>query len=524
MKKFNTLLLLLFCFSVSVQAQRYVTEQFSDVNVETDVVYATNISILTGMPAPLDLTMDVYTPAGDTETGRACVMVFHTGNFLPVGTNGSTTGAKNDFTVTEIATRLAKLGYVAVVPTYRQGWLPLSEDLDTRVNTLINAAYRGVQDSRALVRYLRKTKAEDDNPYGITNNHFTMWGVGTGGYISTASATLDEYQDVVLEKFIGPDLMPFVTLEANGDPDGLMEAPLNQVNTPGYSSEFSLSVNMGGALGDLSWLDEGDIPMISYHTPGDPFAPYDTDLLIVPTTGDLIVEVSGSYDMIERVNELGLNDDFEAVTGDPFTAAAIETTENPNDPEAPSTEGGLPGLMPFNRPFWTNPFSGMPAPESDPWNAWNAEFWSTQAHPSCPDGAPLEQCNFHVINSINNQDMSVTKANTYLDSVFGYFIPRAFVALDLQNIDTSTEDILEASEVNLQVIPNPTAGDFTISIDAALKMENVTLFDFSGRAAATYNSLNTNTLRVSRAGLVSGIYFAKVTTADGIITQKVILE
>ena len=26
-------------------------------------------------------------------------------------------------------------------------------------------------------------------------------------------------------------------------------------------------MNLGGALGDLNWLDEGDVPMVSFHGP-----------------------------------------------------------------------------------------------------------------------------------------------------------------------------------------------------------------------------------------------------------------
>ena len=42
--------------------------------------------------------------------------------------------------------------------------------------------------------------------------------------------------------------------------------------------------------------------------PTDPFAPYNTDFLIVPTTGDLVVEVSGSYDLQTVAQAKGLND------------------------------------------------------------------------------------------------------------------------------------------------------------------------------------------------------------------------
>ena len=42
--------------------------------------------------------------------------------------------------------------------------------------------------------------------------------------------------------------------------------------TVDYSSDFDFQMNMGGAMGDLNWLDEGDMPMVSFHAPHDQFA------------------------------------------------------------------------------------------------------------------------------------------------------------------------------------------------------------------------------------------------------------
>jgi hypothetical protein len=539
MKKFNTLffLMLLFvCGSLNAQ-DRYMDEVFTEVTVTTEVEYATNISVITGAPAPETLVMDIYEPTGDTETNRPVVIVWHTGNFLPRGLNGSPVGDRDDFTPTTIANKLARRGYVAIIPSYRKGWNPVG-DLDDRVGTLINASYRAIQDSRALVRMLNKGIQDEGNPYGICSSRIVQWGIGTGGYITLGTATLDEYNDVVLEKFIGPDIFdastgmpgqdgipdPYVIEGINGDPDGLLETPLNMVNNPGYSSDFALSVNMGGALGDLSWIDENDPPMISFHTPLDPFAPYNTDILIVPTTGDLIVEVSGSYDALERANELGINDVLGENSGDAFSDAAAFTGDNPNNPDA--TVGNLKGLMPFNRPGWTNPFSGLPAHESDPWNTWSVEFWSTQAHPSCPDGAPLDQCNFNVINSINNADHSVEKAVMYIDSTLGYFLPRAFNVMDLgaEVCTTSTEEVVANNAIGFTAIPNPATSEVRVSVNADVIMEAVTLFNISGQAVATYNNVNASSLLINRNGLPNGVYLAKVTVEGGVATQKVIFN
>ena len=43
-----------------------------------------------------------------------------------------------------------------------------------------------------------------------------------------------------------------------------------------------MAVNMGGALGDSTWLDAGQAPIVSFHVPTDPFAPYECGIVNVP--------------------------------------------------------------------------------------------------------------------------------------------------------------------------------------------------------------------------------------------------
>ena len=129
MKQLNTLLLLLIALvgtvSLSAQAGRYRTKVFTGFSVQRNVTYASNITVLRNPTiAPEDLKMDIYTPAGDTETSRPVVIYFHTGSFLPPLINGGITGARNDSSCVEFARRLTGLGYVVCVTSYRLGWNP----------------------------------------------------------------------------------------------------------------------------------------------------------------------------------------------------------------------------------------------------------------------------------------------------------------------------------------------------------------------------------------------------------------
>ena len=509
--------MLFFFSSQSFAQERYLEQVFTSFEVETEITYATNISVFTGMPEAADLVMDVYSPPStDTETERPLVILIHTGNFLPIALNGSTAGTRTDSTIVEIATRLATYGYVVAVPDYRLGSNPLSTDLNVRRSTLINAAYRGIQDMRALVRFMRKDIEEDGNNYGICSDRFAYWGVGTGGYISLGASTLDSYIDVVLPKFIDTNTQnAYVTLETNGDPDGLQPALLNLVNTPGYDSEVQLSINMGGALGDTSWLDAGDGPFISFQVPDDPFAPYVEGILIVPTTGDPIVEVQGAYLVQQKANQLGNNQVFVDAN---ITGGVTAVANSRND--------GLEGLFPFPRPCTESPFTGPGVLncESSPWDWWNSAFWSTQPHPSCGPIMP-PTCSFDAIGRINNPDASPEKGRLYIDTIMAYVAPRAFAALNLgeMSCNVGVNNVISANDVNLAIAPNPAANEMRFTSNEENPMEAIEIYNFAGQLVESFR-VEANNFTLNRRNISNGMYIAKVRFEKGIVSQKVIFN
>jgi acetyl esterase/lipase len=190
------------CENDELTGVRYVDEVFNNVIVSSNVMYGSNIGIITQAPAMEDLYMDVYEPFGDEATDRRVVIMLHTGSFLPAIANGQATGDKSDASIVEMCTRFAKKGYVAIAVNYRLGWNPISPSEDVRRSTLIQAAYRGLQDTKTAVRFLRKSATEDGNPYGV-GDQFAVGGHGTGGYLSLAMATLNNYEsELLMPKFI----------------------------------------------------------------------------------------------------------------------------------------------------------------------------------------------------------------------------------------------------------------------------------------------------------------------------------
>ena len=402
--------------------ERYLDQVFSEVNVQKDVVYGVNATILlqrqVGEAVPQALRLDLYTPVGDTRTDRPLVIYLHTGNFLPWPQNGGASGTRSDSTVVDICTKLAKMGYVVASASYRLGWDPTNTVKDIRVFTLLNAAYRGVQDARTAIRFFRRGVEEAGNPYGIDPNKIVLWGQGTGGYLSTTTSSLDNYLKIPTAsdgKFlisVAGNIIPMVVPGVNGDIEGktvgivppefaaVLGLPAGDTlcypNHVAQSSDFAMSVNMGGAVADTAWIDPGQKPMISIHTTNDPFAPYKEGLVLVPGTPPLeVVKVQGSYLIQKLSNDYGNNNKF---------APTARTWQDPYSKASRVLNDGYEGLYPVVR---SNLY------DSSPW-----DFWSS----SNPNDSLARR---------TNPDMSPEKARKFIDTLIGYYAPRACLTLGL---------------------------------------------------------------------------------------------
>ena len=435
-----TIALLSLGLSVSAQ-DRYLDDVFSAVTVTSDVTYATHISILPMLqglpPGPATLKCDIYEPDGDTETNRPVIILVHTGSFLPPVLNGQPTGSKSDLSIVEQCTRWAKKGYVAVAMENRLGWNPTSTDQNVRTSTLLQAAYRGIQDAKAMVRYMRMTE-DNGNPYGIDESKIVLGGQGTGAYVSLGYATLNDENELYLPKFLDftdpSNPTPYVYPPVFGNIDGtdstyapiydttgalVGSMPFNLPNNLGYSNDINMVFNLGGALADISWLQAGDVPMVSFHCEKDPYAPIDTGDVIVPTTGDFVVEVMGSRTVQEMQNMYN-NNSYGAWS---YISDDITTAANTNN-------DGNDGLYIFKTPAPSttpNAFGELEEEQGSPWDWWDNASYDVMFQ--AVNGAPA---GYGAANSLlGNPNMSATTGNLYLDTIQGYLNPRMYLTLGL---------------------------------------------------------------------------------------------
>ena len=562
MKKFYDYLLMasFIVWGLQVSAQKkYVDEVFVDADIEVtyNIKYATNIDFLiskfvnptqigmdltviktavaTGQPIPTtyynpfdttthvkvtDLKMDVYAPkaSSDTTTARPVIIYLHTGNFLPPGINGSPLGYRTDSTAQILCRQWAKRGYVAISASYRLGWNPLAQTVQERRGQLLNAVYRAIHDVQRCVMSIRM-EAGGSNTFRVDSTKIALFGEGTGAYISLAYVTMDKFEELELPKFINPvTAKSYIDVATVGKLDGSGGA-LNLYGAPKTDLSVVAAVAAGGALADTSWLEEGDAAMISIQCIRDPFAPFDEGIVIVPVTGEDVVEVQGANLYIEKANAVGNNDAFKNMPNDDVLTSIARAKYGktydyiyPSPRDKVTLKASLEGLYAVDIAAGASLFQN----EAQPWQWWDPQ--SPAALAVVDKGPP--PITAHMASLRSNPNMSPAKGRAYADTIQGYVCPRLAIVMGYY----TTNDFVgvnEVTTVNARIYPNPSTGMFTIAYDGQGSINEIYVRDFNGRTVGYSNNLGERTATVDLSNLSSGHYVLHILTDEGTAVQKV---
>lgn len=281
--------LLLSFFSICIFLQsmaqcdgdRYRNFVFANHSLSSDLLYGANTD---ADGNDIDLFLDVYEPTGDVVTDRPLVIVVHGGSFI----GGSKTGDD----VVPICEDLAKMGYVVASIQYRLG-VPIFGSIPQNAK---KAVVRGMQDSKAAVRYFRRDVAESNNTFGINPEQIYMLGVSAGGFNALNVAYLDSDDEI-------PSDIDLSDASLSGGAEG-------DSGNPGYSSSIAGVVNVAGAIADLSLIEAGDAPVCSFHGTGDTVVPFGSDILTL--LGIIEVDtVHGSESIHARADFLEIDNCFQ---------------------------------------------------------------------------------------------------------------------------------------------------------------------------------------------------------------------
>ena len=288
MKKiFTFIAVAMFLGTINTNAQctgdRYKMQIFSGFDITSDILYGNNISY-TGSSE--DLTLDVYEPAGDTETNRPLMIICHGGNF----TSGSKTGSD----VVPLAEDITKMGYVVASINYRLGFEGLfSGTLDSVFAT--ETVVRAVHDYRAAIRYFKKDFSENGNTYGIDTSLIFASGVSAGAITAVHLGYMDQPSEI-------PTYIDTNKVGLGGGIEGIS-------GNPGYNSKIAGVINIAGAIRDTNWMQANDTPILSFHGDQDATVPYDTDIIYLLGAFE-IMRVDGSQSIHLRTNNVGITNCF----------------------------------------------------------------------------------------------------------------------------------------------------------------------------------------------------------------------
>jgi len=192
MQKTLTLIaVLISAASLAAQAS-YVDKQYG-WRVEKDLEYgvATNYAGI-----PTSLTLDLYKPLGDQNLQRPIMVLVHGGSWI--------SGCKEAEAL--FAVELAQRGYVVASVNYRKGWHkaafvsnpgPTPDGYPSNClyaadsMELIRAIYRGQQDVKGAIRWLKARSVQDST----CNQKVMVGGESAGAFLSLAVGLLDRPEE-----------------------------------------------------------------------------------------------------------------------------------------------------------------------------------------------------------------------------------------------------------------------------------------------------------------------------------------
>jgi para-nitrobenzyl esterase len=408
---------------------RYASEVYPTVTTTSNITYGQNTS---WSGASTTLKLDFYEPQGDTATARPLIIWVHGGSFIG--------GSKTDIDVLTWSQEFAKKGYACASIDYRLGFFPIDSA------NAVKAVVRAVQDLKAALRFFYKDRTTT-NTYKIDTNHIYVGGSSAGAITALHVAYLNDPCEI-------SDYLNASTISSLGGLEGAS-------GNPGYSSNVHGVLNGCGALARYSWLEAGNVPLVSVHGTNDGTVKYNRGIV---NPGTPLMYLDGSRMIHERACAVGVENKF-------YTFANA-----PHVPYAGST-AYMDTTLNFFRDFLLDRL-GCTDAKLQPENAW------------------METATLYAINYCNGSPVNEVCASS---------------------------GIAEKSANNYQMYPNPAKTDVKISWGTMEQM-NILVMDMMGRVVGSEQVFDKEAT-ISCSALKSGNYLVQLKDSRGnVLTKKLIIE
>ncbi len=275
----------LYSTNFSQPVYRYTNSIFHSIRTAENQVYATAPSLKNPYMGESNtqqenLTLDIYQPQGDTLNLRPVVICAHGGGFIE--------GTKEHDDMVAFCDSLAEKGYVTVTINYRQGMNILSPVSAAR------AVYRGLQDSRAAIRYIKSIAST----LRIDTNNVFFLGSSAGAFMAVQNAYMNEESERPVETFQISHFPP--TLD-DGPDLGNLDAIQSSLK---FGSRPKAIVSLWGAVKDTNIIKPSDLDVhvLLVHGTADTIVPFNVGH---PFGVPNLQSTYGSYPISARLKNLG---------------------------------------------------------------------------------------------------------------------------------------------------------------------------------------------------------------------------
>jgi para-nitrobenzyl esterase len=289
---FLTFILLHQLASAQCEGGRYLEKIFSQTQTTRNIVYSTAKNAAGYMQPVL---MDVFEPKNDTLSLRPLIIFMHGGAYW--------TGTKNYESQVEMGEEFARRGFVLSSANYRLEPTFLSLIFQ---DMMLKAVGRGTQDVKQLVRYFYNSARDSSNPYRIDTTKIFLCGSSAGAF----------------------NVMHAVYLDSTDNLSSQWLSWLNEVG--GVFGEYDFIdfgkdilgvVNINGALGDKSYLDNETTNFLSVHNIWDPEVPFNRGR---PYNIPSLMYVDGSNVLHPYAQQRGIYNPFYVIPDAGHTSYSLD--------------------------------------------------------------------------------------------------------------------------------------------------------------------------------------------------------
>ncbi|MBN2635012.1 MAG: carboxylesterase family protein [Prolixibacteraceae bacterium] len=500
------ILILLFTVTHNITAQqfRYSSQLFNKVDTLKEIEYAQtewlnnpiallsayNIHYGESTTEKRPLLMDIFMPHGDTVSKRPAIVFLHGGALL--------IGSRLNDDMVAMCDSFARKGYVTATIDYRLGMGATFSGLFSIKVDEINgyrAAYRGIQDTRAAIRFLK----HNADSYGIDTSKIFITGSSAGSILALQNIYIDRHE-INEFAFTSPSL---------GDIDA--------VGVQGYESKAAAIASLWGAIESPQIIENNSTPVFLVHGTEDDIVPYKKGVplaALIPEEYSSFIQLNlpetfGSFCIDTALNNRNINHETYFVEGEKHEFYGVATGEFPS--EGPNAYWDT--IQTKITDFFFEQFKPNAEIEYD-MNNLEFTFYNESADAEYSfwdfgDGtSSTDKTTIHNYAASGNYLVNLTTCNQNM-------------ACDTLSVNITAgiiDNLVQTKSSEISVYPNPVYQQLNIKgIDEPY---NLTIYDLTGRIRIIKHDITNSTINLGK--LQNGIYYVNLSNKNLSVTRKIV--